>query len=242
MTLKDLISNIQDELTNSCGLPYKLNYKEAERLVKNAEKWFYANYSEAVIQVIIPIPNDLYQTEDFKRTRSIQMPDCVISVFDLRESSVGMFGPNKGDFADSKVIGSEIFLAPQHGEALLYRTVMYSYFDLAKAYVLETIAHDWNRNTKTISILGRTPTKHTFVKAYVKIPEDKLYDDELFLRYCLAQAKISLGRLLGMFNYTLPGGIQVNFGDIKADGKEELAEIKQQIDGENSPDWFFQWN
>jgi hypothetical protein len=50
---------------------------------------------------------------------------------------------------------------------------------------------------------------------------------------------MSLGRILGFFTFNLPGGVQVSADTIREEGKEELAEIKQRIDDENSPDWFF---
>ena len=52
----------------------------------------------------------------------------------------GITGQPNGDFSDSKLLGAEIFLSPFQGDNLVYRTAMYSYFDLAKAYELETIA------------------------------------------------------------------------------------------------------
>jgi len=66
-----------------------------------------------------------------------------------------------------------------------------------------------------------------------------LYDDWFFQRYITAQAKMSLGRLLGTFTFNLPGGIQVDASAIKEEGQEELESIKQRIDDENSPDWFY---
>ena len=75
-----------------------------------------------------------------------------------------------------------------------------------------------------------------------KIPLESLYDAEVFIRYVLADAKINLGRTLQVFNYNLPGGVQINFDGIKQDGLDEMLAIKEDIDEENSPDWFLQWN
>lgn len=74
------------------------------------------------------------------------------------------------------------------------------------------------------------------------IPLESLYEDELFMRYCFAMAKIQLGRTLQVFNYNLPGGITINFDAIKQDGQNELDKILEQVKGESSPDWFIQWN
>lgn len=243
MTEAQLVAEISAEITNSCALPYSLNDAEVKRIIKRAKSWFFENYQYAVEDRLIAIPLEVFQHQDFKATRMVQMPDCVVSVYHLAEvSGVGIIGNPERDFSDSKLLGAEIFLSPFQGDNLVYRTAMYSYFDLAKAYSLETVAHSWNRNTKRITVLGRNPFKNCFVRCMVKIPDEALFDDDLFIRYCLAQAKINLGRTLGVFSYNLPGGVQINFEGIKQDGLDEMTAIKEQIDQENSPDWFLQWN
>ena len=135
----------------------------------------------------------------------------------------------------------------------MYRTVLYSFFDLAKAYLLETYAFNYNKNTKKLTILGRDPSrtsstglalggKDVGIKACIAIPEENLYSDELFVRYCLAEAKINIGRLLGTFGYQLPGGVTINASAISAQGTTEKTEVMDMIKSENTPSYFLQWN
>jgi hypothetical protein len=243
MTEATLIQEIQAEITQSCALPYGLPETEIKRIIKVAKEYFWQNYQYAVEARYIGIPREIFDHPDFLSNRVIQMPDCVVSVYELRESSgFGFLGNPDRDFSDSKLLGSEIFLSPFQGDNLVYRTAMYSYFDLAKAFLLETVAYDWNRNTKRITVLGRNPFRDCITRCLIKIPEDTLYDDELFRRYCYAKAKIHLGRTTQLFNYNLPGGVTINFSAIKEDGQAELDLILKQIDDENQPDWFIQWN
>jgi len=243
MTETELINEVTAELTNSCALPYSLNPVEIKRLINRAARFFYENYQYAVEDGFLIMPLEIYEHPEFKANRKIQLPDCIVSVTEIREvSGIGMLGTPDKDFADSKLLGAEIFLSPFQGDNLIYRTAMYSYFDLAKAYDLVTIAYDWNRNSKRITILGRNPHRNTYARVMTKIPLESLYDDELFIRYVSADAKINLGRTLQVFGYQLPGGITINFDGIKQDGVQELMDIKQQINDENSPNWFLQWN
>jgi hypothetical protein len=243
MTKQDLIKEIDREITQSCALPYSLKPDEVERIIDRAAAWAYDNYQYSLEEKIIVIPAEAFKHASFIKTRQIQLPDCFMFVYDVRELvGIGIIGQQMGDFSDSKLLGAEIFLSPFQGDNLIYRTAMYSYFDLAKAYLLETVAHRWNKNTKRFTVIGRNPVRDVGVRGGVKIPEESLYDDELFMRYCFAKAKIQLGRTLQVFNYNLPGGITINFDAIKQDGQAEMDAILEQVKGENTPDWFLQWN
>ena len=240
MTRNELIQMVNDEITVSGSLPYSIPAKEMERIIAQAENWFYVNYGPAVETSYYVLPRNLFAQSSWKSTRSVLLPDCVISIQDVRDfTGGGILGTVDTDFSDNRLIASELFLSPFQSDDLVLRTAQYSYWDLTKAFILERYAFDFNRNTKRLKILGRDPKRNVFIQVYTKIEDYKLYDDWFFQRYVTSQAKISLGRLLGTFNFNLPGGITVDASSIKDEGAAELEEIKQRIDDENSPDFFF---
>jgi hypothetical protein len=240
MTRAELIEMVNNEITGSCSLPYSVPEREMERVIDQALNWFYVNYGPAVETQYYVITKDWFQQEDFRKTRSILMPDCVISVYEIREiQGAGRLGTIDADFYDNRLLAAELFLSPFASDDLVLRAAQYSYWDLTQAFILERVSYDFNRNTKRLKIIGRNPKRNCAVQTYVKIEENKLYDDWFFQRWVTAQAKISLGRILGFFTFNLPGGVQVNADTIKEEGKEELEQIKQRIDDENSPDWFY---
>ena len=253
-TEDQLIEEVQADLSASCSLPYSLNVAEIKRIIKRARLFFYDNYQYAVEDRYFILNSSLFNMPQFKRTRQIQLPDCVIGVMEVRQATgSGLTGTPDKDFGDSKLLGSELMLSPFVGDNLVYRTVLYSFFDLAKAYLLETYADGFNKNSKMLTILGRDPGSSNIdghmgdgtdvvVKASIAIPEEYLYSDELFVRYVLAQAKINIARLLGTFNYNLPGGITVNPAAISAVGTQEMTDVMKMIDSENCNGWFLQWN
>ena len=154
-------------------------------------------------------------------------------------SGGGRLGTIDRDFSDNRLLAAEIYLAPFASDDLVLRAAQYSYWDLTKAFILEKVRFDFNRNTHRLKITGRNPKKNVFIDTLVKIDESKLYDDWFFQRWVTAQTKISLANILGFFQFNLPGGIAVNGDSLRDSGKEELEQIKQRIDDENTPDWFY---
>lgn len=231
---------VNNEITGSCSLPYSVPEREMERIITQALNWFYVNYGASVEMQYYVIPKQWWYDPEFKKTRSVLLPDCVITVTEVKEmNGGGRLGTVDADFYDNRLLAAELFLSPFASDDLVLRAAQYSYWDLTQAFLLERVSFDWNRNTKRLKIIGRNPKRDVALQTYVKIEENKLYDDWFFQRWVTAQAKISLGRILGFFTFNLPGGVQVNADTIKEEGKEELEEIKQRIDDENSPDWFY---
>jgi hypothetical protein len=264
MTQDELIQEIEDALSFSCALPYNLNATEIQRIIKRAKAWFYDNYQYAVEDRVFVISNSIFSHPEFRKTRQLKLPQSIVSVYDVREvGGSGISGTPDKDFGDSKLLGSELLLSPFVGDNLVYRTVMYSYFDLAQAYLLKSFAFKYNKNTKFLSIMGRDPNRSgqgssaqsnlpggqsnvggvdVIVRCYVAINDEYLFDDELFVRYCIAKSKIALSQMLGVFTYNLPGGVQINSSEIGSQGATELQEVMDMINGENTPSYFLQWN
>lgn len=259
MTQGELVQEISDALSFSCALPYNLNAAETERIINRAKKWMYDNYQYAVEDRVIVLKQAVFQHPEFLKTRQIKLPPSIVSVYDVREvNGVGISGNPDRDFSDSKLLGSELLLSPFVGDNLVYRTVMYSYFDLSRAYLLPTFAFTFNKNTKFLTIQGRDPNRNgrggqqaqgfgtggndVAIRCRVAILDEYLYDDELFVRYVIAKSKIALANMLGVFTYNLPGGVAINTSDIRANGEAELQEVMDMISGESTAFYFLQWN
>lgn len=242
MTKPELILDIKQELTLAQALPYSIPDKEIERVIDIGTRYFYDNWRHAVEPRYLLLPNALFNNKLFKATRNIKMPDCVQFVHEVKEAKGGsMFSTIDKDFAENKFIGSEIFLTPFIGESIMYRTVIFSFLDLTRAMILETIAYDYNKNTKLLSITGHTPKSSVNVvtKISKKIDEQYLYEDEMFQRYVRAKAKVRLGELLTSFDYNLPGGVRPNYNTFVTKADAEMTAVIDMMKGENTPDWIY---
>jgi hypothetical protein len=242
MTKNELVEVVSRELDVSFALPSQLQPTEIERIIDQTSLWFYENYREAVEMQYFIMRREEFAKPEFKQTRTIMMPECVVSVFECKEiTGAGLIGTIDRDFADNKLIASEIYLSPFTGDSLVFRTAQYQFFDLTRAFFLEWIRYDFNRRTRKLKILGRDPHRDVFFNTYVRIPDDKLYEDYYFYRYVTAKAKVALGRMLSFFDYNLMGGIKVNAQDIKAEGESEIEKIEQEIKDQDTADYFNIW-
>ncbi len=243
MTKQELIDEVNAEINVSFALPTQLQQAEIERIIKQTTLWFHENYAESVQTQRYILQASEFQKEEFKKTRTITMPECVVSVSEVKEiTGAGILGSVDRDFADNKLIASEIYLSPFTGDSMVFRTAQYQFFDLAKAFFLEVIGYDFNRRTRKITILGRDPRKDVCITSYVKIPDEDLYDDYYFFRYVTAKAKISLARQLTFFDFNLMGGIKINASDIKAEGEAEVEKIETTINDQQPPDFFLTYH
>jgi hypothetical protein len=50
---------------------------------------------------------------------------------------------------------------------------------------------------------------------------------------------MQLSRILGTFNFNLPGNIQINYDLIRSEGQEELTKIEEEIKADEGMDFFF---
>jgi hypothetical protein len=241
MTKAELIADIKEELTFSRALPYVIPDKEIERIIRIAEGYFYDNWRHAVEPRYLAIPQEVFKNDRFKKERAIRLPDCIQFVHQMREArGSSVFGTIDRDFSENKFIGSEVFLTPFIGESIMYRTILFSFLDLTKGFVLDTFAYNYNRNTHDLILMGRNPiTNGAVLEVAKKIELEDLYNDELFQRYVRAKAKLRLGELLTSFDYNLPGGVKVNYNNLVTRAEAEMTAVMEMMKGENTSDWMF---
>ena len=240
MTEQELIADINDEITFSGALPYSLPEKEIKRIILNDCRYFWDNWRHAVESRYLLLPEELFKSATFKKLRQIQLPDCVQFVVDFKEAKGGsIFATIDRDFAEQKFIGSEIYLTPFIGESIMYRSVIFSFLDITKGMMLDTIAYDYNKNTKMLGVLGRTPATPAVLRIYKKLEQDKLFEDEVFQRYVRAHAKVRLAHMLQTFNYSLPGDVTINYQNITTTAEKEMDAVNAMMKGENTPDWLY---
>jgi hypothetical protein len=240
MTKAELVEEIRGEITASCALPYTPPLAEIERIIDKEMRWLYREYRTLVQDRIYIINKRFYKTPEWRASRTFKMNPCTEGIKQVMEMTGGsrVFGINDPDMSFDRLMASDLYLTPLSSDQITYRTIQWSFWDLARAFNLRDINHDFNQNTRTLAITGRTPEESLFVLALDHIPLEDAYEDTIVIEWMIAKSKISLARILGAFNYNLLGNITINFEQWRTEGNETIAELKEKIAGDDTCDWF----
>ena len=238
MTRHELIEEVQAELTGSGMLPKIIKDDEVSRIITSSVRFFSEMYKYATEVQRMLLPKSIFSTEQFKRGRSIVLPDNVLGVHNCQE--IGGVGRIIGDedFSTDKLYASALYVSNVMGNDIVTSIVNQNYASLMGSFVLDTLAYDFNKNTKKLMILGHDPTSDVVLEMDVNIESNKLFNDHYFQRYCIAQTKVAFSRIIGTYNYQLPGGVEINHDAIRTEGESELDEIKEYLESIDLPDWF----
>ena len=264
--LEAFIKEINENLTIACQVPFTVPKKQLAQIIDKAKQYFYKIYEDSIEEMYIALPSSTFAKASFKQgistsseelsntnlnsTRGIiTMPNRVFSVYNVFEISRfsgedGGFGSRTfsagdADFAIDKFIYSDAYGAGLGSENLMYYVVNELFLDNARQVLQQQISYKYNRLTHKFRFMGELPKNAVVFEVGVKVPDCDLYGDEAFFRYCVAQAKVQLSRILGTFNYNLPGNITINYDLIRSEGQEEIAAIVEEIKGDEGADFFF---
>jgi len=244
MTKQELIDEVKGEITASCSLPFAPPDNEIERIIDLESRWLYREYRDSWYTRWYILDKKYYSTDAWRNTRTFQLPDCVVGIKVVYELTGGsrVFGIHDPDLQFDRLMAADLYLTPLSSDQITYRTIQWSFWDLSRAFNLRDIQTSFNMNTHRLVITGRDPVESLFITTLDMIPSEEFYEDPVVIKWMIAKAKMSLARILGMFQYNLLGNVQINYADIRAEGKEELDELKEKIKTDNTPDWFHMFN
>ena len=243
MTKQELIKLISDDLTASGNINLDLDEKEISRIIDVEKKMAYRDWRDAVELKYAVMSPYAFRTEEFRKSRTIQLPDCVMGIDEFREMKDGsrLFGINDPDLSIQRVMGSDLWLSPFSSDVITTRTISYSWFDLARSFTLIDIQFRFNINTHRINVIGHDPIAPVVIRAYISIDDADLFEDYYFQRWCIAKCKCQMHRILKTFEYNVIGGVNITsmYGE---QGTQELNDIKEYQKGQDPPDYFISFS
>ena len=254
--LNAFLDEIGDEITGACMIPVQLPQREVINIIKRAKKWFYKKYEYAVKENYYHIPSEVFDTDYFKKHRTLTLPGPgadgggeVYSIYGLWDLASGWNGVGNGldlrfksggDFSLERMLFRRMYDgtgAADAAEELQYYVLNQSLADMSRQILENPITYNYSQLTGDLKILGDTPQGDVILEVYETISDCALYGDEIFFRYVSAKIKQSLGAKLGIFKFAMPGNVEFDYSAIKDMGDEELAAIEEEIKGDEGVDW-----
>lgn len=229
MNRDDLRNWVKDEVTMSGSIQLNITDKEIDRVIDYATQEVYEMYPDALKDSCCIIPLATFRTPEFKRTRTIQFPKCVMSVTEFREMKRrnSLFGIQDPDISFNRAFQSDMyFSAPYNMDTVTFRTMQWSLWDQLKMFTLVDIQHSWNRNSHTLLVPGHDPFTDVWCRLMVKVPEQELWEDPWCKKWIAAKCKKQVHKLLGTVTANIIGGVTINANIYKEDADADIQECK----------------
>ena len=168
------------------------------------------------------------------------LPEGVISVVGVYELNAfsgesgwnsGLLGKSAGDISLNRMVYQSVYdrTMAVSADNTMYYICTEAFLDISRQIFQNMISFKYNRLTNNLRFLGELPKSDVILDVLVRVPDCDLYNDDLFRRYVIADCKIQLRRILGSYNYNMPGNITINVDSIADDGKTEKEQVIQEL-------------
>jgi len=244
ISIEEFIDLVQTDVTVGGALPKNLPDHSIRQFIETrAAKWFHQNYQYAVSKMYYLIDKTAFSTEEYTNFKFIELP-CEIQsiswIYKISNQNLLQLGINVPNLSVNLGVTNQPYLSSYVttiGELGVYKTQIDSMADMLNQMNLYTTKFHFNQLTHRLNILTNVE-HHLILEAYINIPLESLMVDHYFLKYVTGWAKQQQGRMLGAFNFTLPGGVVYNSADMVSNGKEEMKEVEDEIKGMSTSSWF----
>ena len=238
MCLEDLILRVKDKVSQSCNIPVKLPDSSLLSIISETKKWFYDHYEYSVEEGYLYVNHKAFTEDpDYLKYGYLTLPDDIFSVYGIRKIDNRAFKLREEYLNTSN---SYVSFGIQSSYEDLVGFVIAEKYDAMRAATLynKHMRYDFNRLTRRFRVMGEVPSVDIVLDVYKKIPDCALFEDPYFFKYVVAEVQKNIAYILGIFQYQLPGNIQINYDLIQAMGQESIDKIEEEIKTSEGVDWF----
>jgi hypothetical protein len=244
-TIEELIDLIQQDLTVGCALPKLLPDTEIRRIVETkAMPWFFQNYQYAVQKMYYFLSKDAWSSDEWTKYKYLKLPceiQTVTWIYTIRDTSLFTLGINAPNLSINMGVTNQPYLSSYVttiGDLGVYKALLDSFGDMLDQFSKFTVRHHYNQMTNRLNVLTKIEG-NMILEAYANVESEALFADTNFIKYTTGLAKQQLGQLMGRYDFTLPGGVKFNSEGLITEGKENVTEVVEMINGQSKAGFFF---
>jgi hypothetical protein len=243
-TIDEFINLVQTEISVSCALPKTLPDANLRQVIETrALPWFYRNYQYAVQKIYYLIKKEAFFTEEFTKYNYVNVPceiQSVVYLYEVKSASLFSLGINSPNLSVNMGVTNQPYLSSYVttiGELGVYKTLLDNMSDMLNQLNKYTLKYSFNQLNHRLHILTKVEND-VIIEAYADIPQENLFKDDLFFKFCVGWAKVQLGNMMGLYDFTLPGGIKINHANLITQGQAEIKEVEEEVKGQSTSSWF----
>ncbi len=240
------IQRVVNEVQVSCALPMQIPMKTIESYVFQAAQWFWEMDNACSEERSYIVYNrDICREHPLNKT--IKLPEQFIAVHGVFKTN-NKYGGVMGDFSVERImmnnytfgVGSSA-TSMQGGPNFQLSDVVMGMYELSTyAALLDTpITYDYNRNSNKLVLLGELGHSNLVLNVFQRCKIQDLYNYYWFFRRVVALVKRGLSVIWGSFEFTLPGGVTINYDKFASEASEELEQIEEYVKSQYAADFIF---
>lgn len=250
----DFIMRVQKEVTSSCALPFALPADRIPEFIIQAAQWFWLNDDSTLEERYYLIPNDKICRSN-KFNKIVHLPYQIMSVHGVYRLQQGLRYGNMGDFSVERMIMSTYSIyGGMGGTGTGYGNngaTGYNLTDVVTTlYEVDTfnqtlnppLTYNFNMHSSKLVLLGDLGYSDIIICCMKRCRIQDLYNHIYFFRAVVAYCKRALSNIYGIYEFKLPGGVQINYSKFKEEADEDLEEIKEWCEKTQVCDYFFMPN
>lgn len=248
------ITKVQNEVTQSCALPFALPAERITENIINAARWFWQMSDFAAEERYYIIRNqDICRGNPLNKI--VQLPPQILGVHGCYRINQGLKIGVMGDFSIERMMLSSYSMFGGVGTVgggfvngttqgyTLGDVVMSLYeVDTFNQTLNPTLSYNYNPLSSKLVVLGDIGYSDILICCSVRCRIQDLYNDYFFYRAVVAFCKRSLATIYGMYSFKLPGGVEINYDKLSDQAESEIEEIKEYFENNRAVDYFFMPN
>lgn len=247
------ITRVQQEVTQSCALPFALPAERIPEYILQAAQYFWQNCDFSVEERHYYIKNsDICKCNTLNKI--VQLPPQILGVHGVFKVQSGLKYGAMGDFSIERMMMSSYSMfggAGTVGSGMSMQGTGYNLSDvIVSMYEVDTfnqafqapLTYNYNQFSNKLVLLGDLGYSDLLLATMQRCKIQDLYNNYYFFRYVVCLCKRALSTIYGMFEFNLPGGISINYSTLSDQADSEIDKIDEWIQNNRACDYFFMPN
>lgn len=247
------ITRVQQEVTQSCALPFALPAERIPEYILQAAQYFWQNCDFSVEERHYYIKNsDICKCNTLNKI--VQLPPQILGVHGVYKVNSGLKYGAMGDFSIERMMLSSYSMfggAGTVGSGMSMQGTGYNLSDvIVSMYEVDTfnqafqapLTYNYNQFSNKLVLLGDLGYSDLLLATMQRCRIQDLYNNYYFFRYVVCLCKRALSTIYGMFEFNLPGGISINYSTLSDQADSEIDKIDEWIQNNRACDYFFMPN